>query len=142
MTRTTMGRRARRALTGVVLATSASACDSPDDGLRWAFGVERPAHVRIEHYDTAILNREGWDIWVMSPVDDAFLARTVTSARLARWQPGEPAVLGLSSGWPSWWPQDSIEALPEVYHREDGTGDWRVWVDRRQNRLYLQWFGT
>ena len=145
MTRTASRRRVLRALgafAGLVLASGTTACTSPDVALRDAFGVERPAHVTVDHYDTAILARDGWDIWVVSPVDDAFLRDVVKTARLARRQQGEPEVTGLVSDWPAWWRPARIEALPEAYEREDDAEHWRVWVDRRENRLYLQWFGT
>ena len=134
-------RRPLRAGALVALLHVFVAC-SPDTALENSFGVDRPANVRVEHFDELLLNRDGGQIWVLSPVNDAFLQRLVTESRLTRHEPGHEHMPGLTSDWPVWWNTDSIEALPELYYRADESEHWRVWVDRRANRLYLQRFGT
>ena len=72
------------------------------------------------------------------------LRRLVATAGLTRRQPGENRGGGLGSDWRDWWRPSDIEALPEMYFRDDDEEEayWRIRVDRNQNPVYLPWFET
>ena len=133
----------------LTLGGAVAGCDGttdPDVALRDRFNVERPGRVNVLHYEGTGFS-DASDVWVLAPVDDAFLRDLIAAAGLARWTVSEPRVTGLGATWPAWWPDRQIEALPEVYHRERPAGDeareyWRVWVDRTHDRIYVQWFDT
>ena len=137
-------RTARRLATttlAIALLGSASCAPTADELLRDVFDVQRPAHVRVEHYQASVLHPDGWEVWVLAPVDDALLRQMVDNAGLAR-AANTTADGGLVSGWPAWWQPAHLESLRELYVRDEDSRHIRVWVDRRRDRLYLQSFGT
>jgi len=78
--------------------------------------------------------------WVLSPIDDAYLKQMIKATGLKAPAAGQRPS-SARYGFPRWWSHDRIEALPEVYF-DDGQGLRRIWVDRENDRLYVEFVGT
>jgi len=109
--------------------------------LQTNFAVSVPSSVQVKHFDWSGVGMDHWYLWVIEPADPAFIQSLVKHARLTRVQPTQ-SITGLGSTWPAWWPQSTIDALPEHYYRYSTNVYWHVWVDRANNRIYIQWFDT
>jgi hypothetical protein len=80
-------------------------------------------------------------LWILEPADEASIRAIVGAARLAP-PPDDADVDGPPSAAPAWWEPDLLERLPERYVRSEQRQYWRLWVDRRSNRIYALWFDT
>ena len=117
-------------------------CDKqPGSTLESKFGTPLPVGVQVEHFEWSGAGMDHWYLWVIKPADAAFVQSLIKSAGLNRATSRDDAS-GLHSNWPTWWPQKTIESLPECYFRNDGREYLRVWVDSKRNCVYMQWFDT
>ena len=99
-----------------------------------------PPHIEIVNYYGEALVMDPSCFWELRPVDDSFLKELVTNAALTRVDAEvDPVHAGYSV--PKWWNREQIERLPECYNVYRG-GERRVWVDREQNRLYVEVIGA
>ncbi|MEW4568730.1 hypothetical protein AB1L88_12765 [Tautonia sp. JC769] len=139
------GRLISRAGRWAMLAVLACAGCGPSRGeaigpLEGLFGAAPPATVRIVHYYGESRGMDPSFAWVLEPIDNAYLNRLIAARGLAAPPPGDRP-MSARYAFPSWWDHDRIEALPEVYF-DDSPGLSRIWVDRPNGRLYIEFVGT
>lgn len=113
-----------------------------DSTLASIYETPVPTTLRIVHH-----KRDGFGMdpnywWECTPIDEPYLSAVVKNAKLTRAtekeQPNETTL-----GWPSWWHHDQVKALPECYFSDTGSGGLRrIWVDRKNNRLFIVFMGT
>lgn len=101
------------------------------------FGLPLPATVKVIHYYGEDMPMDPSFAWELGPFTDTFLTRLVKKADLKR-SPKGARPSAHTYRWPAWWKKARIEALPEVYYKDEG-GLRRVWVDRPRKRLYVEW---
>lgn len=105
------------------------------------FKAPVPASVRIVNFrgDAFGMDPSFW--WECTPLDEGYLAALKKSAGLTRSTEQAPAA-ALGSSGPTWWNPTKVEALSELYFSDSGEGGLRrVWVDRKNNRLFLCFLG-
>ncbi|WP_169978388.1 hypothetical protein [Tautonia rosea] len=114
--------------------------DEAIEPLEGLFGEATPATVRIVHYHGETWGMDPSFAWVLQPIDNAYLKRLIAAKGLQTPPAGDrPA--SVRYAFPSWWDHDRIEALPEVYF-DDSQGLRRIWVDRSNNQLFIEFIGT
>jgi hypothetical protein len=122
------------------LLVGAGCGESGEEPLAGLYGEAPPAGVSTVRYYGESMGMDPSFAWVLEPIDNAYLKRLVASQGLK----APPAGVRPSSAryaFPSWWDHDRIEALPEVYF-DDSQGLRRIWVDREDDRLYIEFVGT
>lgn len=120
-------------------ATFSSGCTTGPAAFRDKFGVDT-GNARIERFYFSGFGMDHAYLWILEPADDAVIDAMVKSAGLAR--AGAFEASGLRSRFPAWWDTQAIDALPEAYFRDANRTYWRIWVDRKSNRIFAQWFDT
>lgn len=135
-----MHHRFRSLVVILALAAATSACSpAPDVVIKNEFNATLPKTVRVVHYKADTLGMDPSFAWELAPIDEVFLKSLVTGGGLARATPDKPAAQTTYS-WPGWWDDERLHALPEVYHAENSALK-RVFVDRENNRLYVEFLG-
>jgi hypothetical protein len=131
---------ARVVMAVCVVAMLATGCKTAPGSFYQKFGVD-PGSARITQFYFSGLGMDHAYLWVIEPVDDTLIDAVVKAAGLV---PRKDLFEGSSliSDFPPWWDSDTIEQLPEGYFRDGDRQFWRVWIDRRSNRIHAQWFDT
>ncbi len=131
---------ARLVVAACVAATFLTGCKTGPGSFSDKFGVG-PGDARIAQFHFSGLGMDHSYLWVIEPADDKSIDAIVTAAALV---PRKDLSDGssLMSDFPAWWDTDALEQLPEGYFRDGDRQFWRVWIDRRSNRIYAQWFDT
>jgi hypothetical protein len=127
------------ALLVAVAAALGTGCKTGPGSFYDKFGVGL-GEARSVHFHFSGLGMDHSYLWVIEPTDDKLSESIVRSAGLI---PRKDVHEGssLRSNFPSWWDTEAIEQLPG-YFRDGVRQFWRVWIDRRSNRIYAQWFDT
>ncbi len=124
----------------LVTCLGCNGSDDPPPGevMKSLFGVDIPANVKVVHYKADILFLDPSFAWELAPIDTTFL-KAILANGFQKTVAGEtlPCVSG---NWPAWWKSKEIEALPESYS-EDSSNGRHIWVDRPNNRLFLEFSG-
>ncbi|MDG3007010.1 hypothetical protein [Paludisphaera mucosa] len=128
-----------------LLALGVSGCYTPPgESLERTYKTPLPKGVTVLHYYSDSY-KDPQFLWVLSPAEKPFLDALIANAGL------KPAAKGVEFGriaapGPfSWWDQEAIEKLPELYYRDPDPNDgsyYRIWVDRKANRLYILFMNT
>lgn len=128
------------ALLVCVAAAVSSGCKTGPGSFRDKFGVD-PIDAQVTDFWWSGFGMDHAYLWVLEPADDRFVGAVVRSAQLAPPR-SELETDGPGQGRPTppWWDSRTIEALPERYVRNGAGQYWRVWVDRRSNRIYAFWY--
>ncbi len=130
----------RLVVAGCVAAALIAGCKTAPGSFYDKFGVD-PGDDRITQFHFSGLGIDHSYLWVIEPVDDRLIDEIVKATGLvARKDLFEGA--SLNGDCPAWWDTDAIEQLPEGYFRDGDRQFWRLWIDRRSNRIYAQWFDT
>jgi len=113
-----------------------------DSALASVYETPLPQTLRVVNHkrDSFGMDPNYW--WECTPIDEPYLSAVVQKNKLLRAtekeQPNETTL-----GWPSWWQHSQVKALPECYFSDTGSGGLRrVWVDRKNNRLFIVFMGT
>lgn len=122
-----------------VVAMLVTGCKTAPGSFHEKFGVD-PGSARITQFYFSGLGMDHAYLWVIEPVDDSVIDAVVKASGLLPRRGMFEGSSGRSSGYPAWWDTDGIEQLPEGYFRDGDRQFWRVWIDRRSNRIYAQWF--
>jgi hypothetical protein len=131
---------ARLVVAACLAATLIAGCKTAPGSFYDQFGVD-PGDARITQFYFSGLGMDHAYLWVIEPIDDKLIDEIVKAASLVpRKDPFEGS--SLNSEFPAWWDTDAIEQLPEGYFKDGDRKFWRLWIDRRANRIYAQWFDT
>lgn len=113
-----------------------------DSALASVYETPLPQTLRVVNHkrDSFGMDPNYW--WECTPIDEPYLSAVVKNAKLKRaTEKEQPNETSLS--WPGWWHQDQVRTLPECYFSDTGSGGLRrVWVDRKNNRLFIVFMGT
>jgi hypothetical protein len=124
----------------VVCVLIAGCGHSPRSVLDDLYNAAPPSNVRVVHFESDAMGMDPSFAWELAPIDDAYLKKVIGAAGLKAPAPGvRPA--STNHSWPAWWNAKLIEALPECYF-DDANGLRRIWVDRKGNRLFIEFAGT
>ena len=134
-------RAARFSLAAVLLVSSGCGFGVADshDVFQSLYGIPIPPNVKVAHYYGETLGMDPSFAWQLEPLDNPFLKQVVQSQALTR--AGKDDRPGPVYKWPRWWNDTYIQALPEVYYKE-GSGLYRIWVDRAKERMFVEFIGT
>lgn len=108
--------------------------------LRDLYGGAPPANVRVVHFQADTLGMDPSFAWELAPIDEGYLRKLVEGNGLIAPPEGE-SIPSSGYGWPAWWDAGRIEALPERHHN-DASGLRRIYVDRENDRIYVEFVGT
>ncbi|MFO0890309.1 MAG: hypothetical protein U0790_14350 [Isosphaeraceae bacterium] len=133
----------RAALLLLALGAVSGCYVPPGTSLNNHYHTPLPAGVKVLHYYSDAY-KDPQFLWVLEPVEEDFLKKLIAGAKLQPAPEGQPpARLGVSLA--PWWDAGTIETIPEVYFRDPDPSDgsyYRVWVDRKNNRLYVLFMNT
>jgi hypothetical protein len=125
---------------GLVLciALLTSGCGNPYAAMRNHFDTSIPAAVKVVHFYGEAY-KDPVFLWELAPVDDAFLKKLVANAKLKVPAPGQDVTQQIILDWSAWWDYRTIAKLPEVYYQDPEVNGsfYRIWVDRKRNRLFI-----
>ncbi len=125
----------------VVAAALAGGCGPSSGGtLEGLYGSAPPSRVKVIQFQADTLGMDPSFAWELAPIDEAYLKTLVKDNAMVAPPDGE-SIPSAGYDWPDWWETERIEALPERYHN-DASGLRRIWVDRENDRLYIEFVGT
>ncbi len=119
------------------------ACAPPaGETIQGLYGVPLPGGVRVVHYYGEAAGMDPTFAWALTPVDDAYLKALIQANKLAPSSPANPPPPA-EYRFPGWWDYPRLYKLPESYYNDTGTGGLRrIWVDRKSERMYIEFIGT
>ena len=116
----------------------------PETTLRNHFRTSIPPGLTVKHYYCDSY-KDPQFLWVLRPVDQNFINALIANARLnPAPQPESLTRLG-SPVRESWWDEQAISRIPELYYRDPDPNDgsyYRAWVDRVHDLIYIQFSNT
>jgi hypothetical protein len=128
------------AVLSVLLFAGIGCGPPPGDTMESLYLVKIPANVKVMKYRAETFGMDPSFAWMLQPIDDAFLAELVRKNKLVKGTPDKmpsPEVYR----WPSWWDVPHLKKLTEAYSNEE-SGLRHVFVDRKNNRIYMEFLGT
>ncbi len=119
-----------------------SGCTQPEpiSTLEGLYGVRPPNSVKVIHYRADVGFIDPSFVWELAPIDEGFLQAMIQSKGLQPPAAGTPVPPSGYTWHLGWWNQKALDQLTEGYF-SDQSGGLRVWVDRPNNRLFVEFAG-
>lgn len=131
---------ARLTMLSIIPLVGAGCAPAAGTVLNDLYKAPLPARVKVVHYRADTMGMDPSFAWELAPIDEAYLKKLITGGGLKAPPAGERPS-SANYRWPAWWNTQRVEALPECYFDDSG-GLRRVWVDRKNNRLFVEFVGT
>lgn len=137
----------RRRWGWILVLTLGAGCDAsppPREPLQGVFNnVPVPPGIQVVRYHAVVGAMDPNFNWILEPVDQAYLNALIKANGLTTATPAKgPAEVSLPPP-AGWWNDRAIRRLPECYFDDNGSGGLRrIWVDRKANRIYVEFIGT